>query len=145
MTIAEKQAEIIEDFSFLEEWEERFKFVMDLGKEMADFPEELRTEDNKLHGCQSQVWLHGRLEDDRVHFHADSDSALVKGLVALLLTVYSGERPDDILTHPPTFLEKIGMNKHLTPNRANRLAAMIKQIRVYALGFQQVLDKQQSG
>lgn len=141
MTIDEKINEIIDNFSLLSDWEERFKYVMDLGRDLPPLPSEQRTDDYKLNGCQSQVWLHAEMTNGRLYFLADSDSMLVKGLVALLIRVYSDETPQTILNTPPAFLEKLGMQQHLTPNRANGLAAMIKQIRVYALGYQQKLGQ----
>ena len=141
MTIAEKQEEIIENFKLLDNWEDRFRYIMDLGREMPPFLEEWRTEDNKLSGCQSQVWLHSKFENNVVILHADSDSALVKGLIAILLFVYSHETPQEILQHPPEFFDKIGLKKQLTLNRANGLAAMIKQIKLFALAYQNAENK----
>ncbi len=135
MTIKEKQEALIEEFSALEDWEDKYKLIIDKAKTAEPFPEEERTEKNKIRGCQSQVWLAAKFEDGKVKFWADSDAVLVKGMTAILVYVYSGHTPDEILSSPPTFLEKIGITEHLSPTRKNGLNAMLKQIRLYALAF----------
>ncbi len=135
MTIKEKQEALIEEFSALEDWEDKYKLIIDKAKTAEPFPEEERTEKNKIRGCQSQVWLAAKFEDGKVKFWADSDAVLVKGMTAILVYVYSGHTPDEILSSPPTFLEKIGITEHLSPTRKNGLNAMLKQIQLYALAF----------
>ena len=136
MTITEIQDEIVDEFAFLEDWSEKYKYIIDLGKELEAYPEEHRNEDHKVRGCQSQVWLYASLEGGRIHFWGDSDAMIVKGLVSLLLRVYSGQSPKDILDADLTFIEKIGLGTHLSPTRTNGLASMAKQIKIYALAFQ---------
>lgn len=138
--ISEVQSEIIEDFEFLDDWTEKYKHIIDLGRKLPPFPEAQRTDENKVKGCQSQVWLWGRLDDGRVFFDADSDAALVRGLIALAVRIYSGRTPAEILDTPPVFVERIGMSEHLSPNRANGLQAVIQQIKRYALAFSAKAD-----
>ena len=134
-SIDEVQQEIVEEFELLGDWTERYKYIADLGRGLPPFPENLRLEENKVKGCQSQVWLSGRLENGRVGFDADSDALIVRGLVALALRVYSERTPEEILANPPEFVNRIGMSEHLSANRANGLQAVIKQIKRYALAF----------
>jgi cysteine desulfuration protein SufE len=130
------------DFKNFDEWEARYKHLIELGKKMPPMKEEFKTEDNKVKGCQSQVWLHAELVDGKVHFSADSDASIVKGIVALLVFVYSDSTPDEILMTKPTFLEDIGLREHLSMSRANGLSSMLKQISFYAMAFK---AKQQMG
>ncbi|MBX2986433.1 MAG: SufE family protein [Bdellovibrionaceae bacterium] len=123
-------------FQSLSDWEARYKLLIEWGRELPAFPEELRTEENKVRGCQSQVWLHASLDEEgRMWLRADSDALIVKGLIATLLQVYSGVTPGDILQFPPEFLKTLGFEGHLSPSRANGLHAMLKQIRHYAVAF----------
>ncbi len=135
MTIEEKQKELIDEFSLFPDWEDKYKLIIDKAKEAEPFPEEERTEKNKIKGCQSQVWLTAKYENGKVKFWADSDSVLVKGITAILVYVYSGHTPDEILKTPPAFLEQIGITQHLSPTRKNGLSAMLKQIQLYAVAF----------
>lgn len=135
MTIAEKQAEIIAEFENLSDWEARYQKIIERGKALPELAEVYRTEKNKVKGCQSTVWLHAELEGDKVKFLGDSDAMIVRGLVALVLYVYSGETPVTILATPPDFIAKTGLGSHLSQTRANGLAAMIKQIKNYAIAF----------
>lgn len=140
-TIETQQAAIIEEFNQLPDWDARYKHIIDLGKALPALPEEHRVESNLVRGCQSQVWMVAELDDEaKVQFLADSDALIVRGLVALILRVYSGQPPQEILTHPPDFIEKIEMGKHLSMQRSNGLAAMMKQIQLYALAFQTKLQ-----
>ncbi len=141
MTIAEKQAEIIAEFEKLSDWEARYQKIIERGKAMPDLAEQYKLEKNKVKGCQSTVWLHAELEGDRVKFLGDSDAMIVRGLVALVLYVYSGETPATILATPPDFIAKTGLGSHLSQTRANGLAAMIKQIKNYAIAFDFLLKK----
>jgi len=139
--IDERQRKIIEDFQSLKDWEERYKKIIEMGRALPDMPEELKTEDNKVKGCQSQVWLHAQLSSQgEMILQGDSDAMIVKGLVAMLLRVYSGTNPNDILKTPPEFLRALGFEGNLSPSRANGLHAMLKQIRLYATAFAYVLN-----
>lgn len=135
MTILEKQQAIINDFKVLKDWDERYTLIIDLGRKLNPFPEEARTEKNKIDGCQSQVWMNAKLEDGKILFDADSDAMIVKGLIAILLKIYSGHTPDEILATPPNFIKEIGLENHLSPTRKNGLSAMLTQIKNYALVF----------
>lgn len=132
---AERIKLIVEDFKKYSDWEDRYKHLIGLGKSLAPMAEEHKTENNKIKGCQSQVWLHAELAGDKVIFTADSDASIVKGIIALLVQVYSGCTPDEILSIKPTFLEEIGLREHLSMSRANGLTAMVKQISFYAMAF----------
>lgn len=134
-TIQTRIEKIKQDFARFAEWEGRYKHLIDLGKHMPVMNEEYRSEANKVKGCQSQVWLGARLEGERIVFEADSDASIVKGIVALLVFVYSGSTPDEILTTKPSFLEDIGLREHLSMSRANGLTSMVKQIQFYAMAF----------
>lgn len=135
MTIQERALKIIDEFRPLTDWEDRYKKLIEWGKALPDLPEALKSEDAKVKGCQSQVWIHARLEEGRVIFQADSDALLVRGLVALLLKVYSGSTPAEILQFPPDFIRDIGLESKLSPSRANGLFSMIKQIKFFAIAF----------
>lgn len=135
MSLLERQTEVIAAFSGLKDWEDRYKKLIEIGKALPELPEAKKTEDVKVKGCQSQVWMHARLEDGRVIYEADSDALLVRGIVALLLKVYSGATPDEIISTPPDFVKEIGLESKLSPSRANGLFAMIKQMKYYAMAF----------
>lgn len=126
------QSAIAEEFGCFSDWTERYQYLIDLGRKLPAFPEELRTEDHKVHGCQSQVWLVATGNTERVDLRAISDSSIVSGLIALLLRVYSGRPAAEILDTQPTFIDAIGLSKHLSPTRSNGLAAMLATIRRYA-------------
>ena len=129
---AAAQNAIAEEFSFFGDWTERYQYLIDLGRKLPPFPDELKTEANKVQGCQSQVWLVASGDVQRLDFRAISDSAIVSGLIALLLRVYSGRSAQEILTTEPRFIEAIGLAKHLSPTRSNGLAAMLKSIQEQA-------------
>jgi cysteine desulfuration protein SufE len=126
------QDAIVDEFSFFGDWTERYQYLIDLGRKLPPFPDELKTEENKVHGCQSQVWLVPSGDANRMEFRAISDSAIVSGLIALLLRVYSGRSANEILDTAPRFVESIGLAQHLSPTRNNGLAAMFKTIQEYA-------------
>jgi cysteine desulfuration protein SufE len=126
------QDAIIDEFSFFGDWTERYQYLIDLGRKLPPFPDEWKTEENKVHGCQSQVWLVANGDAKRMEFKATSDSAIVSGLIALLLRVYSGRSAKDIVETSPRFVESIGLQKHLSPTRNNGLSAMFKTIQDYA-------------
>jgi len=133
--INEIEDEIVEEFSFFPDWQDKYEYIIELGKKLKDFPEDKRTDDNKVKGCQSSVWLTAFRENGSIVFKADSDSTIVKGLIALLLRVLSGQSADEIVNSKLEFIEKIGLKQHLAQTRANGLAAMIKQVKMYALAF----------
>ena len=135
-TIKDKQEEIIEEFSAFDDWMDRYQLLIDLGSEQPPLDEKYKTENNLIEGCQSRVWLQADLmSDGTVRFLAESDALIVKGIVSLLVEVYSGHTPFDILDNEPYFVEAIGLKEHLSPTRSNGLVAMIKQMRLYALAF----------
>ena len=137
MTMIERQKNIVNEFAALADWEAKYKRIIELGKKLPSFPEEFQTEQLKVKGCQSQVWLFAKLEADQsVDMVADSDALIVKGLIALLMMVYSGEKASEILKNPPQFIQQIDLGTHLSPSRANGLNSMIKQIMNYALAFE---------
>ncbi|MBU0473662.1 MAG: SufE family protein [Bacteroidetes bacterium] len=142
MTISEIQQEIVKEFENVSEWDEKYVRIIKFGRDLAPFPEELRTDKNKIEGCQSQVWLNASFNDGKLHIDADSDSTIVKGLAALLVKVYSEHTPTEILSSPPEFLHKIGIDNHLSPTRKNGLGAMLKQIQLYAVAFNALSKKQ---
>ncbi len=127
-TADEAQNAIVDEFAFFGDWTERYQYLIDLGRKLPAFPDELKIEANKVHGCQSQVWLVASGDRQRMDFQAISDSAIVSGLIALLIRVYSGRSAQEILDTPPRFIESIGLAKHLSPTRSNGLAAMFKTI-----------------
>ena len=130
--IVEAQKELIADFELFEDWMDRYQYLIDLGRRLPDFPEELRTEENRIRGCQSQVWFVAEKKDDRLEFRAISDAAIVSGLIALLLRLYSGRRPQDILDTPPDFVAALQLESHLSPTRSNGLSSMLTAIRRFA-------------
>lgn len=138
--ISERIEKIKQDFARYSEWEGRYKHIIELGKQMPAMSDEYRTEANKIKGCQSQVWLGAKLVGDKVFFEADSDASIVKGIIALLVYVYSDSTPDEILMTKPTFLEDIGLREQLSMSRANGLASMVKQISFYAMAFKAKLQ-----
>ena len=139
MTIKEIQEEIIDDFSMFDDWMQRYEYIIDLGKSLAMIDEENKLDNNLINGCQSKVWLHSDFKDDKIHFTADSDAILTKGIVALLLRVFDDQQPKDILNADMDFINEIGLKEHLSPTRANGLVSMIKQIKLYALAYQSKL------
>lgn len=142
MSPQERQQILIDDFAKIPDWEERYRRIIELGKNLPNMDETLKTEANKVKGCQSQVWLHASLNaQGLVVFTGDSDAVLVKGLVALLLQVYSNSAPQDILSTPPEFLKKLGFEGNLSPSRANGLNSMLKQIQLIATAYSMLLKK----
>ena len=139
MTIKEIQEEIVDEFAMFEDWMERYEYIIELGKSLPLIEGAYKTEDNIIKGCQSKVWIHGELDGDRVIFTADSDAILTKGIIALLLRVFSGFTPLEILDANTTFIDEIGLKEHLSATRANGLVSMIKQLKLYAIAFQSKL------
>ncbi len=136
MTIKEIQEEIIDEFSLFDDWMERYEYLIELGKSLPLINNENKLDENLIKGCQSKVWLYSDFQNDIIKFTADSDAILTKGMVALLLRVYSNQHPKDIMDSDTEFLNEIGLKEHLSPTRANGLVSMIKKIKLYALGYQ---------
>ncbi len=135
MKIKEIQDEIVDEFSMFDEWDERYQYVIDLGKSLPLIGEEYKTENNIIKGCQSKVWLHAEQQEGNVIFTADSDAILTKGLIAIMIRVFSNQKPEAILEANTDFVDEIGLKEHLSATRANGLVSMIKQIKMYALAF----------
>ena len=136
MSIDKNAKEIIEDFELFDDWADKYEYIISLGKELAPMPEELKTEDRLVKGCQSRVWMEAKKEGDQIVFLADSDAVISKGIIALLVKILSGHSPQEIANHPFDFVDKIGLKEHLSPNRSNGLVGMMKQIKTYAIGLQ---------
>ncbi len=136
MTIQEKQQEIVEAFDFMDDWEQKYEYIIDLGKELEGLPEDKKTEANLIKGCQSKVWLDASFKDGKLYFKADSDGILPKGIISLLVSIYSGHTTQEILDSDFQFIEQIGLQEFLSPSRANGLMAMTKQLKFYAVAFQ---------
>ena len=130
--VSAAQQEIIDEFSLFEDWMDRYQYLIDLGRRLPPFPDELRTEEHRIRGCQSQVWFVPEEKDGRLYFQAISDAAIVSGLIAVLLRLYSGRDPRDILDTPPDFVEALQLQSHLSPTRSNGLSAMLDAIRRFA-------------
>lgn len=135
MTIQDRQEEIIDEFSFFDDWQQRYEYLIELGKSLPEMPDDRKEAGKLVKGCQSNVWLDANLENNALVFEADSDAILPKGIAALLVRVYSGQKPEDILNSQEDFIQKIGLQEFLSPTRANGLLAMIKQIKFYAIAF----------
>ncbi|MCH8553698.1 MAG: SufE family protein [Schleiferiaceae bacterium] len=134
-TIAEKQATITEEFAFFDDWMDKYNHLIELGKNLPLIAEEHKTEENIIKGCQSRVWLHAAQNDGKLFFTADSDAIITKGIIALMVEVFSGHNPEEILAADTKFIDDIGLKEHLSPTRANGLVSMIKQMKFYALAF----------
>lgn len=126
------QQDLIDDFGMFDDWMDRYQYLIDLGRRLPEFPESLRTEENRIRGCQAQVWFVAKEKDGRLEFRATSDAAIVSGLIALLLRLYSGRYPQDILDTPPDFVAALQLESHLSPTRSNGLASMLTAIRRFA-------------
>jgi len=138
--IHEVEQNIIKEFSELSDWTERYKHIIKLGRDLEALEDEHKVEENLVRGCQSQVWLVTDFQDNAVIFKGDSDAAIVRGLVALMIRFYSGQDPETILSTPPMFIRKIGMSQHLSPTRSNGLASMVKQMKIYAMAYKSKMD-----
>jgi len=139
-SIQEIQEEIIDEFSMFEDWEERYQYMIDLGKELPLIDVQYKTESNIIKGCQSKVWVHAELQDDKVAFTADSDAIITKGIIAILIRAFSNQNPKDIIEADTDFIDKIGLKEHLSPTRANGLVSMVKQLKLYAIAYQTQLN-----
>jgi len=141
MTIDEIQQGIIEDFSGFEDWMDKYSLLIELGNELAPIDPKYKVDGNLIRGCQSRVWLHQEYADGKITFEAESDALIVKGLVALLLKIYSNRTPHEILISEPRFIDEIGLRQHLSPTRSNGLLAMVKQMKLYALAYEKISAK----
>ena len=140
MTIQEIQAEIVDEFSMFDDWEERYQYMIDLGKDLPLIESEYKTDKFIIKGCQSKVWVHAGLVDNKVVFTADSDAIITKGIIAILIRTFSNQVPSDIINADTEFINKIGLKDHLSPTRANGLVSMVKQLKMYALVYQTQLN-----
>ncbi len=136
MTIQETQNKIIDEFSMFDDWEERYQYMIDLGKTLPLIDDAHKTDDNIIKGCQSKVWVHANMNDNKVVFTADSDAIITKGIIAILIRTFSNQHPTAILMANTDFIDKIGLKEHLSPTRANGLVSMIKQLKMYAIAYQ---------
>lgn len=135
MTLAQAQQELIDEFAMFSDWQDRYEHLIELGKDLPLIAPEHKIEDNLVRGCQSRVWLHAEPLDGRIHFTADSDAMITKGIVALLVRVFNDRTPQEIIGASTEFIDRIGLRAHLSPNRANGLSAMIDQMKRYALAY----------
>jgi cysteine desulfuration protein SufE len=140
MTINETQDEIIEEFELFDDWADKYEYIIDLGKKLKGLPEEQKTEENIIKGCQSRVWLNARQDDNNLIFEADSEAIIVKGLVNMLIRVLSGHTPKEIAESDLYFMDKIGMSSHLAQTRSNGLASMVKQMKNYAIAYSSIMS-----
>ncbi|PQJ31590.1 Fe-S metabolism protein SufE [Nonlabens arenilitoris] len=139
-SIQDIQNEIVEEFAMFDDWMDRYEYMIDLGKSVPVIDEQYKTDDNIIKGCQSKVWVHADLEDDKVKFSADSDAIITKGIIAILIRAWSGQKPADIIAADTAFIDQIGLKEHLSPTRANGLVSMIKQLKMYAVAYQSQLN-----
>ena len=135
MTIKLIQEEIIDEFLLFDDWMQKYEYMIDLGKSLPLINENNKTDDRLIKGCQSKVWLDANLIDGKINYTADSDAIITKGIIAILLRVFSNQLPDDILSANTDFIDKIGLKEHLSPTRANGLVSMVKQLKIYALAL----------
>ena len=135
MTIKSIQEEIIDEFLLFDDWMQKYEYMIDLGKSLPLINENNKTDDRLIKGCQSKVWLDAHLIDGKINYTADSDAIITKGIIAILLRVFSNQSPDDVLSANIDFIDKIGLKEHLSPTRANGLVSMVKQLKIYALAL----------
>ena len=140
-SISEIQEEIIDEFSMFDDWMQRYEYMISLGKSLPLIDEKYKTDDYLIKGCQSKVWVHSALEGDQLIFKADSDAIITKGIIAILIRVFSHQKPEDIMEADTSFIDEIGLKEHLSPTRANGLVSMIKQIKLYAIAFRTQLNQ----
>ena len=139
-TIKEIQDEIVEEFEMFDDWMQRYEHMIELGKSLPLIEEKYKIDDNLIKGCQSKVWVHAELDDNKLVFTADSDAIITKGIIAILIRAFSNQRPKDIIEADTQFIDEIGLKEHLSPTRANGLVSMIKQLKMYALAYQTQLN-----
>ena len=140
MSIEKVQTEIIEEFALFDDWMQRYEYMIDLGKSLPLIDPKYKTDNHIIKGCQSKVWVHADMEDDKVVFTADSDAIITKGIIAILIRAFSNHSPQEILDADTSFIDQIGLKEHLSPTRANGLVSMIKQLKLYALAYQTQLN-----
>lgn len=140
MTIQEKQQEVVDEFAMFDDWMQRYEYMIELGKSLPLIDEKYKIDDNLIKGCQSKVWVHAELEGDKLSFTADSDAIITKGIVAILIRVFSDQHPSEIIEADTKFIDEIGLKEHLSPTRANGLVSMIKQLKMYAIAYQTQLN-----
>ena len=140
MKIIDIQNQIIDEFEIMDDWMEKYEYMISLGKSLPLMADDFKNDSNLIKGCQSSVWLHAELKNDNIFFHADSDAIITKGIISILIRIYSGQSPKEILDSNFDFINKIGLREHLSQTRANGLSSMIKQIKMYALAFQTKLN-----
>ena len=140
MTIEKIQEEIIDEFSMFDDWMQKYEYMIELGKSLPLIEEKYKTEDNLIKGCQSKVWVHANMENDKVVFTADSDAIITKGIIAILIRAFSDQYPKDIVEADTSFIDEIGLKEHLSPTRANGLVSMVKQLKMYAIAYQTQLN-----
>lgn len=133
MSLDQKQQQIIDEFSIYDDWMDKYEYLIEIGKDLPVIDERFRTDDKLIEGCQSKVWLHSEINDGLMHFYADSDAIITKGIIALLIRVFDNETPQNIATCDPYFIREIGLQEHLSPTRANGLASMVKRMKMNAL------------
>lgn len=138
--IKETQNEIVEEFQLFDDWMQRYEHMIELGKSLPLIEDKYKTDDNLIKGCQSKVWVHAEMNDDKLVFTADSDAIITKGIIAILVRVYSNQHPKDIIEADTEFIDEIGLKEHLSPTRANGLVSMIKQLKMYAVAYQTQLN-----
>ncbi|MFD0863381.1 SufE family protein [Sungkyunkwania multivorans] len=139
-TIKEIQEEIIDEFSMFDDWMQRYEYMIELGKSLPLIDESHKIDENLIKGCQSKVWVHAELDDDKLKFTADSDAIITKGIIAILIRAFSDQHPRDIIEADTAFIDEIGLKEHLSPTRANGLVSMIKQLKMYAIAYQTQLN-----
>ena len=136
MTINEIQSELVDEFSMFDDWMDRYEYMIELGKSLPMIDSQYKKEENLIKGCQSKVWLHAELQDNKIIYTADSDAIITKGIVSILIRTFTNQSPREILSADTNFIDEIGLKEHLSPTRANGLVSMIKQIKLYAIAFQ---------
>ncbi len=140
MSIEDIQKDVVEEFSLFEDWMQRYEYMIELGKSLPLIEDKYKTEENLIKGCQSRVWVHAEMDEDKLAFTADSDAIITKGIIAILIRVFSNQHPQDIIDADTSFIDEIGLNEHLSPTRANGLVSMVKQLKLYALAYQTQLN-----
>lgn len=138
--IKEIQEEIVDEFALFDDWMQRYEHMIELGKSLPLIDEKYKTEDNLIKGCQSKVWVHAEMKDEKLIFTADSDAIITKGIIAVLIRSFSNQHPKDIIDADTQFIDEIGLKEHLSPTRANGLVSMIKQLKMYAVAYQTQLN-----
>ncbi len=140
ISIENIKSDIISEFSLFEDWMEKYEYIIELGKSIPLIDPKFKTDDNLIKGCQSKVWMHAEIKNNNVLFYADSDAIITKGIIAILIRVFSNQNPKNILESDTKFIDEIGLKEHLSPTRANGLVSMIKQIKIYALAFKNKIN-----